>query len=331
MKANSKKVADPQALRKAAIVVAALDPTEADHLLDRMPAEQASLVRRMLVDLGDVQETEESVVLREFLMVRRSAPAVAARRETPPVQEDSDQAASLRARTSTDSFGFLRDAAGEQITPFLADEHPQTIALVLSHLPHEQSSRVLDQLPPQVQADVVRRLVELDDAHPEVLLEVERGLHSRFSEQHRRQSRLKSGLARVAEILKAATPTTKRGILLNLARHNQELAGHLDGSHFELADLDSLDPSSLITLLNVAGKDLANLALAQAPEGLAGRLASRLPPELARAFFASPAAIGPVRLADMEEASRQLLNLLRQLVLEGRVQRPASAVVATVG
>ena len=114
-------------------------------------------------------------------------------------------------------FRFLRDAEADKLVRVLAGERPQTIALVLSHLPPQQAGSVLARLQPALQNEVVRRLVDLEETDPEILREVEQALQSRLSEQVQMQRRRVAGLAAVAGILQASDGRTGMQILDNLA------------------------------------------------------------------------------------------------------------------
>ncbi|HVW37728.1 MAG TPA: FliG C-terminal domain-containing protein [Pirellulales bacterium] len=325
-------------LRQAAVLVASLDAHTADKILEQMPEEQAGQVRRMMVELGDVDPQEQQRVIDEFL---RHGPA----RETPPVADLSDgveldpglarrleqesHAAPPRADKSADEppFRFLREAHSARITPFLAGEHPQTIALVISHLPPQRAAGVLSTLDGELQADVLRRLSDLDETDPEITREVERGLESKIVEQARSERRRAAGLSAVAGILEAAEASTKRTLLANLARHDRPLAGKLrpQSEAFDFDDLERLDDATLARVFAAAETELTTLALAGASPALVERLLAPLSPAERRQFTRAIENLGPLRLSDVEEAQRQIAELARQLALEGELELPERA------
>lgn len=325
-------------LRQAAILVASLDAHTADKILDQMPEEQAGQVRRMMVELGDVDPQEQQRVIDEFF---RHGPA----REAPPmpdlsggVELDPDLARRLEQESSPapqrvekpadePPFRFLREAHSARITPFLAGEHPQTIALVISHLPPQRAAGVLATLDGELQADVLRRLTDLDETDPEITREVERGLESKIVEQARSERRRAAGLSAVAGILDAAEASTKRTLLANLARHDRPLAGKLrpQSEAFDFDDLERLDDAALARVFAAAETELTTLALAGASPGLVDRLLAPLSPSERRQFTRAIENLGPLRLSDVEEAQRQIGELARQLALEGELELPERA------
>ena len=180
---------------------------------------QAEQVRRAILRLSDVDPAEQNEIIEEFFRIGPLIP-----QQHPPGIELNDESARRIALPSRKSekavepepssdeppFRFLHETEFESLTPFLKREHPQTIAVVLSHLPPDRAGELLAQLPATVQVDVIRRLVDLDKADPRVLREVERGLESWLSQQSRDRQRRAAGLVAVSAILTAATGGTRR-------------------------------------------------------------------------------------------------------------------------
>lgn len=338
-------------LRRAAVVVASLDQREADALLDRLPATEAAVVRRLLVELGDPEPAEQQAALVDFFLAngRGATPPAGAARQKPTVAEnapsanrrplDESGATAWRPAAGIDRFAralagdevedappfrFLHEAPGERLTPFLAGEHPQTVAVVLSHLPPDQAAGVLSALPPATQAVVLRRLADLDEADPDIVRDVERGLAARLSEHVRMERRRAAGLQAVASILKASKPDLRRQMLANLARHDRRLARKLDPPKVEFDDLEFWDDPALRGLWRAAGSELATLALAGASAAMVARWRQAMPDPQSEALRQSLASFGPMRLSDVEEAQRQLAATAAELVLDWNYQ-PAAA------
>jgi flagellar motor switch protein FliG len=324
------------ALRKAAILVSSLDRATADKLLDQMSAEQASLVRQAMVELPEIDASEQNRVIDEFFHVgpREKADDLAALALDRPVERLTRAAVPAGVEWESGAepvpFRFLHEAKAHKLTQLLAGEHPQTMALVISHLSPDQSSEVLAPLPPALQVDVIRRLVDLDDANPEVLWEVERGLKTRILEQIRDERRRAAGVKAVASILAAANPGVKRDILANLAMHDRQLAGRLVQRKVEFTfdDLAGLDDETLMTILAANEPEIVILALATAPASLLEQILRLLPAAEAKSLRKALNAPGPTRLSDVEEAQRELARTARRLESEGRIELPDTGRVA---
>lgn len=315
-------------LRRAAILVSSLDESMAEWLLDQLPEEDAARVRRMMVELRSIDADEEREIIGDFV---RRRPAAAVRRDSGVelevgLAERLSMASHKPAPATNDDdqtpFRFLHAARGEKITPFIVGEHPQTIAVVVSHLPDDRAAAVLAELGGELQAEVIQRLIDLDQADPEVVREVERALESRMLEQALAERRHDSGLESVTRILDAAEPALRRRIMTNLSRHDHRLAERLRPQRFEFDDLHRVDDATLATILAAVGAEVARLALAGADPELITRVLAPLSPTEARKMRRMIERPGPVRLSDVELAQGEVARVARQLALEGTIDLP---------
>ena len=322
-------------MRKAAILVASLDRDAADAVLDQLTPEQAREVRRISVDLGDIDSREQQRVMDEFFRVGPLLPG-----KCPPgIELDDSLARRLSQHPAPDygeaevprafghsphqrdggPFGFLREAEVDKLARALAGERPQTIALVLSHLPPQQAGSVLGRLQPALQSDVVRRLVDLEETDPQILREVEDALEQRLSQQVQMQRRRVAGLAAVAGILQASDGRTGMQILDNLATHDRALAERLGPRPIAFDDLADVDQSVLAALVEKAEWSLLVTALIGAAPDLTERILAHLPASEAQQARQQLDQPGPIRLRDVEEARRQIARLAQREM--PRIQR----------
>ncbi len=317
-------------IRKAAILIASLDVQSAEALLDGMSPAQAGAVRRAVENLGELGATEQNEVIDEFFRIGPLVPD-----KHPSGIEICGLAASDLARTRSGAakaaevtdqesgpMASLCDVSVQMLAGFLEGEHPQTVALVVSNLPSQRAAEVLAMLPADLQIDVARRLVELDETDPEILREVERGIAARLSEQDDNDRRRAAGLTALNNILDSASPQAKRHILANLSRCDRQLAGKLKvGGTRQLmfADLESLDPATLSVVLHHTQREVLVLALAGARPELAERAFELFPVHEAHALRRALCDLGPTRLSDVEEAQRELAALAAQLESRGDI------------
>ena len=325
---------DTDGIRKAAILVASLDRVAADRLLDRIDPAQADQIRQRTMELDPIDPQEQRRVIDEFFRVRPRVPeehpsgieldsGLARRLFSPPRPPAAEEAAAPNPPGGS-PFRFLHEAEGDKLVSLLANERPQTIALVLAHLPPEQAGNVLVGLSPQLQVDVLRRLVELEETEPEILQEVQQALESRFSQQVLAQRRRVAGLAAVSGIIEASDGSVGKQILGNLVAHDRPLAHRLCPQRLDFADLARLDQAALATGFRAAGRELALLALVGAPPALIDRVLERLPASEAGLLRDRLDHPGPTRLSDVEEARRRIAALAERLGWEGRIQVPSA-------
>lgn len=310
-------------VRKAAILLASLDAEHADALLRQMTPAQAQALRQAVGELGQIHADEQGEVIEEFFLAKALTPPA----DTAGLELDAMPAASLAigqaaGRAPGERFQALSQAPPRKLVPFLKREHPQTVALVISHLPADRAAEILSHLPGGLQADVARRLVDLEETSPDVLQEVERGLESWLSSQERAARTEQHGVTALAAILGAADPRARQQILENLSRHDRRLADQLETPAAEspsFADLDNLDGQTLLAVLRQTDAEALVLALAGAPPRFAQRAFELLGGE-ASAVQHALANLGPARMSDIEQAQAQMIELARSLEQRGEIK-----------
>lgn len=332
---------NPTALRKAAILVASLDPASADGLLRQMEPGQAARVRAAVAELDTVDEQERRQVIHEFVQAgprpvaadddgvelaeglrakllpeRPSAPAA-----TQVGVPGSQARSGAWSPDSAPPFGFLDEVDTAYLAPVLADEHPQTIALVVSHLEPHRAAEVLATLQPAVQAQAIRRMLDLGEPDREILREVEAAIERRVEAEQRRDARRAAGMATVMRLLKAADEHHEEQILTNVAVHDEPLAGVLHHRPGGVRSLEELDDRALLSVIEQADPEVAVLALAGSSPALVERLLAQFPPRAGHQLRRALAAMGPTRLSDLDEAREQLVELAQSLEAAGRIAR----------
>jgi flagellar motor switch protein FliG len=221
-----------EAVRKAAILVAALDTASADALLDKLDPQQARRVRDAVMQLDIVSSTEEAAVLSDFLRDGGRQPETdmagveldesLARKLAEP-QPPSAVAEPSRPAQPAQPFRLLQQASPETLARHLFHEHPQTIAVVVAHLPHAQAAQLIRHFPPPLQAGVLRRVAELDSTDPAVLQTLEQQLETLLSDEIRAARNRSMGVTTVVSIL-AASGADRRVLMDSLVQHDQQFA-----------------------------------------------------------------------------------------------------------
>lgn len=230
------------ATEKAAILVANLDRHTADMLLAQMTRDQASAVRRAVIELDHVDPQIVAEVLDEFRSCTRpenhggdevtwepsgagddyqesDAPWNTMPPESPRRANPGGDASRTQQR-----FACLCGAQPSTVARYFAQEHPQTIAVVFSHLSPEQSADILAQLPAALQAEVLRRLADLEETDPEVLRDIEMSVEQWLQEQDRHSQRRRTGLEAIQRILASAELGAKEQILANVRNQDRNFA-----------------------------------------------------------------------------------------------------------
>jgi len=309
-------------LRKAAVLVSALDADSADALLDRMPPTQAGMIRRMLVELLDIDTAEQEVLMAEFVG-RPIGTAVEAEGgvslELSSRLNDASNDSATAAKRSPPTFRFLHDASDEDLLELLKGERPQTVAVVVSHLPSQRAAEVLAMLPDALQGDVVRRLARLDETDADVLDDLEKGLEQRFRRRQPSAGGRLAGVGAVKGILDDASPDQRRSLLSTIARQDPKLASRLTRSTVTFDVLTNLTDASLRTLCETADHEALVVALAGGELDFTRRIVGVLPRMRASKLQSAIDSLGPTRLSDVELAQEEIVHTARFLENSGRL------------
>lgn len=224
-------------------------------------------------------------------------------------------------RDSKRPFDFLADVEPVQLARFLQEEHPQTIALILAHLPPMLSARVFSCLPDTSRTEVVNRIGMMDRISPDVVKLVESGLQSKLSLvlPRQRQGESIGGVDFLVQLLNQVDRTTEKALMQELGQVNPELAEQVQARMFVFEDLALLDSRSLeLVLREVDKKDLL-LALRGAPDSVRNVIFRNISKRAAQMMQEDLAVMGPVRLRTVEEAQKNIVKVVRRLEEEEQI------------
>lgn len=156
-----------------------------------------------------------------------------------------DVISKLTASLQVRPFEFVRKTDPSQLLNFIQDEHPQTIALILAYLPASMSSMVVSSLPPEKQADVARRIAQMDRTSPDVIKQVEKVLERKLSALVNQDYTIVGGVDAIVEILNSVDRGTEKHIMETLEVEEPELADEIRKKMFVFEDILSLDDRAI--------------------------------------------------------------------------------------
>ncbi len=313
-------------LRKAAVVLMSLPQDEAAMLLSKMDPKLVEAVTVEIARLGPVAAEEQEAIIREFATARPGAFADAGglERAKQLVEKALGKSASatlesIRQQIEALPFGFLQRVDSQNLLTFLMDEHPQTIALILCHLPPARAAEILSGLPTERQLSVIRRIAHMGQTSPEIIQEVEKGLESRMANVMSQQFEKAGGVDAVAEILNVTDRTTERNLLENLAQEDPDLVEEIRRRMFVFEDLVKLSDKDIQTILKNVETSQWALALKGASEELKAKIFGNLSARAAEMLKEEMEYLGPVRLSDVEQVQQQIVDIARRLEDAGQV------------
>ena len=229
--------------------------------------------------------------------------------EAPSEPEGEAPAAQPRAASR---FAFLQAVGPTELAGLLELEHPQTLAIILAHLPAASGGAVLAGLSESKRIEVVRRVVDLSQIDPTVVAEIERALSSRLAEAGRRQE-VCGGLTAITEMLQCAGYATEKLVLEALEVQRPALAERIRHKLLVFEDLAKVPASTLRVVLVSRDREELAVALRTAGRDLKRQLLSCLPGRMARQVRREMEQMGPVRLSDVEAAQQRIVDAVRHL------------------
>ncbi|TES56912.1 flagellar motor switch protein FliG [Halalkalibacterium halodurans] len=216
-------------------------------------------------------------------------------------------------------FDFARESDPSQILNFIQNEHPQTIALILSYLESEQAGQILSDLPQEVQADVAKRIALMDSTSPEIINEVEAILEQKLSTTAMSDYTETGGIEAVVEVLNSVDRSTERTILDALEIQDPELAEEIKKRMFVFEDIVTLDNRSIQRVIRDCENEDLQLALKVASDEVKEIVLSNMSQRMAETFKDEMEFMGPVRLRDVEEAQTRIVAVIRRLEEAGEI------------
>jgi len=320
-------------LTKAAVLLLAVGHDEASQLLKQLDTDSVELVTRQLASLGTVPQELQAAVVEEFyniILASRFAnegnldyARIVLKNSLDPTLADR-VLGQIQTQVQKSPFAFLQRAEGESLLTFIQDEHPQTIALIVCHMPYHKASEILVGLPMQKQIEVIKRIANMEQTNPEVIREVERGLESRLSNMLLQSMEKAGGIPTVAEILNLTDRQTEKSIMEGLEAEDPDLVEQIRRLMFVFEDILLVNDKGIQSVLKEVDNDELALALKTASEELKAKVFNNMSERAAELVKEDMQYMGPVRVSDVEAAQQRIVDIVRRLeeagdvVIEGR-------------
>ena len=314
--------------KKAAILMVALGADTASSLFQHMTPDEIDMVSLEVARMGRVNAQLRESVIEEFHELCVAQEFIAeggmdAAREMLQSAFGDERAALIVSRVMQAMlvmpFDFLKKADASQITAFIQNEHPQTIALIIAYLQPAQAAAILSGLPQDLRADVARRLATLDKTPPEVIREVESILQKKLSSVVSTDFSHAGGVKSLVEVLNYVDRSTEKTIIESLSENNPEIAEEVKKNMFVFEDIILLDDRAIqMVLKEVDTKELA-VALKGVGENTQVRIFKNMSERAAAMMKEEMEFMGPVRLKSVEESQQRIVGVIRKLEDAGEI------------
>ena len=315
-------------LQKAAILLITLGPERSAGIFKHLKEEEIEELTLEIANTRTVGPDVKEEVLEEFYGVCLAQQYIAERgigyaRELLEKSLGSEKAMDvigrLTASLQVKPFEFVRKTDASQLINFIQDEHPQTIALILSYLAPQQAAQIISGLAPDRQADVARRIAVMDRTSPDVIKEVEAILEQKLASLVNQDYTIIGGVDSVVEILNSVDRGTEKHIMESLEIEEPELADEIRKKMFVFEDILLLDDRSIQRVLRDVDNNDLGIALKAANEQVQNAVFNNLSKRLATMIKEDMEFMGPVRMKDVEEAQQKIVNIIRKLEDSGEI------------
>lgn len=321
----------PTGVRKAAVLLMSLDDGDAAIVLSMLPRSYVETVSIAIAQLETISGGEQEKIIQEFLSSRPSVigPNSGGLDRAKSLvkkalgKEAGDTLSVLQQTLEALPFGFLHKADPQNILSFLIDEHPQTIALVLSNIPSQIAAGVLNGLQPDRQLAVIQRIAEMGQTSPEAIEEVENALTTRMALFMTQAYQKAGGVPAVAEMLNVSDRSTERTILDGLSQDKPDLVDEIRRLMFVFEDVVKLNDKDIQTVLKNVETSQWALALKGASQPLQEKILGNMSQRAAEMLREEMEFLGKVRLSEVEGMQQQVVDVVRNLEDSGQLSRPS--------
>ena len=333
-------MADKEIMRKIAVLMISLGPKVAGQVIKRLPEEMMEGITAQISEISLISNADKSEVLEEFVDMRRRASGVEFGGENSALEILEEalgkrQADSVLTRATgfSDMQGFdnLKRVDHLTVMNYLKNEHPQTIALVLSYVDPRTSGPIISLMPGALQGSIAHRMATLDKPNPQALKIVEETLNSLVRDEISGTARNFGGRKQVAAVLNEIDQDSWLEIIDDVREIDDECATEIKNLMFVFEDMINLDDHYIQEILKeVKGKELAT-ALKGTPNNIQEKIFKNMSKRASAGIKEDMEYMGPVPISDVEEAQQNIVSVVRRMMDEGVIVLGRGGGGASVG
>jgi flagellar motor switch protein FliG len=313
-------------LHNAAVLLMSLPEEEASQLLAKLDAKQVEQVSIEIARTRAVTSEEQERVVKDFTDASpsfglRGGGLELAKTLIQKALGPNAAAALVNIRQSIEAtpFGFLRHVDSQNLLTYIIDEHPQTIALIMSHLPPNYGAEILAGLPEQRRLAVVRRIATMGRTNPEIIREVEKGLERRMSSVMTQSFEHAGGVEAVAEMLNVSDRATERALMDSLAQEDAALVEEIRRLMFVFEDIARFTDKDIQTVLKNVETSQWAMALKGASETLKEKVLKNMSERAAETMREEMEYLGPAKRSVVEAKQQEIVDVIRSLEDRGEI------------
>lgn len=315
-------------IQRAAVLMLLLGEQEAANIISHLNPKEVQPLGAAMVSVADLSQGAISSVLDEFIATIKQQSNLGL--DVSDYVENvlkralgDDKAASVLGRImpgqSSKGLDILRWMDARSIADMIRGEHPQVVAIILSVLDSDVSADVLNFLPADLRPEIVSRVANLDTVQPSAMQELEQIMKKQFSSNSSSASSSFGGVKAAAKILNFTKTTPLASIMKGVTALDGELAQQIQDNMFTFDNLVTCDNRSIQVLMRTIEPDLLMVGLKGADEPVKNKFFDNMSSRARSMFVDDMEAKGPMRLADVEEAQKQIMRIARKLADTGDI------------
>jgi flagellar motor switch protein FliG len=323
-------------LRKAAILLIMLGEEASSGVLRGLDEDEVQEISREIARVSSLTSEEAEGVLEEFYQMAVAHDYVVKggidyARKVLVIAFGAEAAKKMLDRlmktlgNETLSFDALRKTDPQQLAKFIHSEHPQTIALILSHLNPSQAAGLLFSLPTELRADVALRMASLDEISPEIISKIAAVIGTKLKALGELSREAYGGVHAVAEMFNRLDSNTSKEILESIEQVNPTLVETIRHLMFVFEDLLLLDVNALKEVLAKVDRKILTVALKGTSEQMKAHMLQAMSQRGAEMLREDMDALGPIKIKEVEAAQQQIIAVVRQLETEGVISLKGTA------
>ncbi len=313
---------------KAAILIIGIGKTHAAEIYKHLSEDEIAALTLSVTTMKKVTDEDRDDVLNEFYetciakkFVREGGFEYARGVLNKALGDEkaNEILSKLSESIQVRPFEFVRRADVSQVVHLIANENPQTIAMILSYLDPVKSSQVLVELENELQVDVVRRMANMESVIPEFIREAEVVLEQRLNQMGTSDQTMIGGIGSVVEIINRVDRSTERNILETLDMTDTDLAEEIRKNMFVFEDIIKLSPQSIQRVLKDVDQNELTIALKGTTDEVKEFILSNMSKRQQEMILDDLQVLGPVKVRDVEEAQQKIVNVVRFLDDSGEI------------
>ncbi len=315
-------------LEKSAILLLAMGDKFTSEAFKRMERSEITQISKVIMEMDAVPKETIEMVLREFHYALVSGQDILTGGEDAVKRLlmknlDGDTAKyiidELNLEVGAAPFRELGNVSPRILSQILRNEHPQTLALILGHMPADHAAQLLTNLPAGVRTEVLMRLANLEAVPEDMIEEVDKVLQSQLIAMGGKEGKKVGGVPAVAEILNAVDRATEEEVLAEIEEESSQMAEEIRNLMFVFEDVGGLDDRAVRELLKDISNDDLTLALKGASDELKEHFFKNMSERAATMIREDLEIMGPTKLSDVEAAQQNIVKTVRKLEGEGRI------------